>query len=418
MVFELFQKSILLKLFIMKILFMLSMLTCVGAFGQFETDSYFLKNYKAPEFKQRQLNVSFNSDFNSYNKNLSTQQFNENSRLEYRQFSNNQNYQGFLYSSLNSRIDWDKDVADENISMSHRINFYTDNRFYFKPDWYFRAAGQVNIGHSYYKKIGAASNSNFNFDFIPVLAIGKGRLEPIQYARTAIDIERQLKKGNKLNKNYSKEDLTKLADKVAEINNVRYYDYRLRRIKQFEELDKTIREIGGVSEFDIAYFSHLADAYLYAKNFTRFSGFRHEIGIAPIAGFYQLNYHLPQNYAVQHNFNGSVIGGISDDVLQVITEEDIMVVISTGYELSLYPTTRTNVNISANVGSNILDGSYGLKLSGTGDVYLSPQFRLSFRGDMAFGEGIVYSGLESYIYSNTFIGSRLSGKIGLTYNIF
>jgi hypothetical protein len=64
-----------------------------------------------------------------------------------------------------------------------------------------------------------------------------------------------LTKGNRLNKPCSLDQLNIIADQLAVMNNVRFYDFRLRRIEQFEAIDKTLHEIGGVSEFDMTYFN-------------------------------------------------------------------------------------------------------------------------------------------------------------------
>jgi len=377
----------------------------------------FLRNYKAPDFKQRQLNLSFSANGNSSSNTVAGNRLGENTDLFYFQYSNSQKYQGNFSVNFQSSLNWEKSDVFERTSAVTGIYLNTQNRFYFKPKWFVGVHGFVNINHVYNNQTAMTTTSIFDGDLIPLVSIGNGRLEPIQYARNAMDIEKLLSKGNRLSKSYSMGELQLIADKLAEINNVRYFDYRLRRVEQFEALDKTLQEVGGISEFDITYFAHLADAYLYANNFIRYSGFRQELGILPVGGFYQMNYDIPVSYAIQHNFKANVVAAeyYYNDFLS-----DFGVAVTGGYEFGFYPTTRTNFNAGIEVGTAYENLDLGAKLYTNSYIYMSPRFRISFEASLSVGTGKVATDMNYFFAPETIAtnGHLFNGKVGLSYAIF
>ena len=381
----------------------------------------FLRNYEAPDFKQRRLDVRFNSS------GVSGGQFGSNggvingeAGLGYRQFANSQKYQGNLDAGFITSLHWDKNSLYESLDVGLVLRVSSENRFYFKPNWFVGVHGTAILDYSFYSQTGIIGVHSGGDAVAPIVSVGRGRLEPVHYARNAMDIERQLKRGGRLTKDYSTEELTTIADKIAEINNVRFYDFRFRRIEQFEELDKTMNEIGGVSEYDMTYFAHLADAYLFANRFRRFSGFRQEIGVLPTAGFYKMNYHLPQNYMIQHHVNASLMGGIASELINISDVDPKGVWAIGGYELGLFPNTRTNINFGTQVGYSSANESYGGQIYSNGAVWLSPEFRLFFNASLSVGDGNVTTDLDPFLYQKEVSsdGYRINGSIGITYAIF
>ncbi len=377
-----------------------------AAHGQFSKEKKYnyLKNYKAPDFKLKRLNVLFDLDGGSNAKySNKAGHFAEKTSLAYYQYSNTKNYQGNFRSYVSSRINWDKSDLGSTFFSSTGLGMRTINRFYFNPKWFVGVYGSGIVSHLYRSELELDNVEAIGLSINPTLSIGSGRLEPIQYARNAMDIEKQLKLGNRLGDDYSFSELNQIANQLAQINNVRFYDYRLRRIEQFEAIDATLREIGGISDFDVAYFAHLADAYLYAQNFQRFSGFRNEVGIASSSRFdhsisdvevnnrlnynvnlyYYYSYNLPQSYAVQHTLFTSAIIGV--DVFNNSNMEEPFITqngwINLGYEVGLFPTTRTNFNFGVKAGVESSGADFGSELYANGAVYISPQFRLSFEAN-------------------------------------
>lgn len=364
----------------------------------------FLRNYEAPNFKQKRLNLYFDLGGGSKAKfSNNTGHFAERTSLGYYQYSNMNNYQGDFSSHISSRINWDKSDLGSTFFSSNSLGMRTTNRFYFNPKWFVGVFGAAVVGHQYRSELELDDMEAIGLSIEPTLSIGSGRLEPIQYARNAMDIEKQLKKGNRLGDDYSISELNQIADQLAQINNVRFYDFRLRRIEQFEAIDATLREIGGISDFDVAYFAHLADAYLYAQSFRRASGFRNEVGIASSTRldhsissvevndrlrysanlYYYYSYNLPQSYAIQHTLFTSAIIGVNaykdSNIEEPYIEQNGW--INLGYEVGVFPTTRTNFNFGVKAGVESSGADFGSELYANGAVYLSPQFRLSFEAN-------------------------------------
>jgi len=180
------------------------------------------------------------------------------------------------------------------------------------------------------------------------------------------------------------------------------------------------RRVGASAASDVYKRQLLSDAYLYANNFLRFSGFRHEVGLAPIAGFYKLDYHLPQSYAVQHIVTASAIAGFGLADFDIGSNQSADVWFTTGYELGLYPTTRTNVNIGAQIGTTIFEQEFAGRIFGNGSFWFSPLFRLNFTASVIVGNGNIASDLNSFIQSNVLDvnSTRLNATVGLSYAIF
>lgn len=406
-------------------------------------NSNFLRDYKAPDFKQKRFDIGLRLNGGGGSFASSTVgRFQENSDFRFLQFSNSANYQGNLSASLFTDIRFSKasanDVEFKSFSMNYSAGLNTNNRFFFKNEWFIglHNRGVVSYGSATESDV---SNSSLNLSMIPAMSIGNGRMEPVSYARTAMDIEKSLAKGNRLGVEYDEGQLKTIADELAQINNVRFYDFRLRRIEQFEALDRLMREVGGVSDFDMAYFSYLSDAYLYAQSFTRFSGFRSEIGIAnrtqlifqnPGDELYQtynlmayanVIYDLPKSYAVQHTFEAGVISGMQFDEDNGIATSTFPTWVTGDYRLGLFPTTRTNLNLGVRGGV-----VYDQKIEATsslyanGSIYLSPQFRLSFNASARLG-GQYDSHAFGYLIPspvNSFKGFSFSGGLSLNYAIF
>ncbi|NOQ74036.1 MAG: hypothetical protein GQ574_18665 [Crocinitomix sp.] len=401
----------------------------------------FLRAYKAPDFKQKRFDIALDLGGGSNALSTSTTgRFSEYTDFGYSQYSNSQKYQGLFRTYLNSRINWNKSDIDELFAASTGVGVSTINRFYFKPNWFVGVYGFASLRNWHRNETGFTNSNSLGFTVSPTIAIGKGRLEPIQYARNAMDIERQLNRGGRLSKPYSISELNRIADQLAIINNVRFYDFRLRRIEQFEAIDATLRDIGGVSEFDVAYFANLADAYLYAQNFQRFSGFRNEIGITSQARihnalfvdepsnsesyasnlYYNLSYNFAQSYAIQHTLFTNVLAGY----YRIKSpgngpNEGANGLLSAGYELGIYPTTRTNLNLGVKAGVDVVNVDYLTSVYANGSIYLSPQFRLAF--EVNYSPDTHY--FESVYVPFPSVDSRefdfvMGGSVSLRYAIF
>ncbi len=405
-----------------------------------DKEYHFLREYKAPDFKQKRFDIGLNLYGSGVTGGIKLHSFNERSNFNYSQYANSARYQGSLNVGLLTDIALYKNEDFKDFSMEYDIVLNTQNRFFFNKEWFIGFHSNGAIGYeSETDSNPSGKNTELSVSIVPALSIGNGRLEPVTYARSAMDIEKSLTKGGRLRTDYTKGQLKMIADELARINNVRFYDFRLRRIEQFEALDNLMKEVGGVSDFDMVYFSHLSDAYLYAQSFTRYSGFRTELGIVNktdirlwnpndvlyqrynISGFANVIYDLPKTYAIQHTFSAGAMGGpelIENNGIAVSTTPMWL----TGeYRLGLFPTTRTNLNFGVKAGM-YYEEEVGTAVGfySNGSIYLSPQFRLSFNAGVKWGENYVEHSTGGIIPSvyNSYDGLTFRGGITLNYAIF
>ena len=417
------------------------------SFGQItpNKNTDFLRNYKAPDFKQKRFDIRLNGDGNSssYSGTNPIYRYNNLTSLTYTQYSNTQRYQGFLTTRISDNITGANTSGSDNFNLLAQLDLTSKNYFYVRPKFFIGAHAA-----SFYTYTINRIDKNFDFQqnalyFSSAVSAGFGRLEPVQYARNAMDMERSLTKGGRLSSPYSMEELTLLSDEITRINNVRFYDFRLRRIEQFEALDKTMQRLGHVSDFDMAYFSYLADAYLYAQSFARFSGFRHEFGLAETANwsrqrgqltgiitaadartslFYRASMQIPASYAVQHELE--VLANVAYEYFpnMPVSPGEIGGYASTRYTLGFYPTTRTNINVGAQAGTSIVNvAGYSAGLFANATFYISPQFRISgnlsgsYAANYSFNP---YTGIWNEFSPMIVNGYNLWGTIALNYAIF
>lgn len=417
------------------------------SFGQFSNDmnKNFLRNYKAPDFKQKRFDVRLYGDGRSMAPPMAepTYGYSNLTSLSYTQYSNTQRYQGYLTTGVSDHIIGGNPSGADVFNLRVQLDFSSQNYFYVRPNFFVGVHGAV-----YYQYRLNRIDKNFDFERNNVfssaaVSAGFGRLEPVQYARNAMDIQRSLMKGRRINEFYSVEELTILSDEITRINNVRFYDFRLRRIEQFEALDRTMQRLGHVSDFDMAYFSYLADAYLYAQSFARFSGFRHEFGLAETVDwsrqrtqftgitnssdaitslFYRGSMHIPTSYKVQHELE--VLANVSYVYYpnMPIAPGELGAFASTRYTLGFYPTTRTNFNVGAEAGTSMTSSAgYSAGLFANATFYISPQFRISGALTGSYGENYSYNpfnGIWNEFSPMVTDGYNLWGTITLNYAIF
>ena len=408
----------------------------------------FLKEYEAPTFSLSRLDVRLgadgNSEFSQFGQNGS---YGSDVRVDYGFYQNSPFYQGSVFSSVNNRFQYAYNDASETQALFNindvRVNsnnyFFLNNRKSF-----FGIHGNVANGFSF-ANVNDESARNNLLDGNLALGYGFGRIEPIQYARNAMDIERQLQCNDRLNASFTDDELKALSDQIAQTNNVRFYDFRLRRIQQYRELDAVLKRIGKTTDEDIVYFAALADAYLYARYFPRSSGMRNEWGVSGgltsrtndfdtntnyhemrYLGYYKFDWFIPQNYVVQHNINAIIAGGLHEYELEsYAASSDFLTQLIAGYELALYPTTRTNFNFGVRgfVGLENEEMSYAGQLYSDGAIYLSPKFRVNYSAGINYSTGMPRSARIEHLYQNPFFemgieGIRFQFRAGLTYAIF
>ena len=392
----------------------------------------FLKDYKAPDLKIRTMYTGLYGDNRT---SIDTANLNTwgrfSSGVTFENFINTIYYQGSSYFRVYGAYNYWRTEDFKNRRFYSDFQSRSRHAFYLKKDWFlgFKESSSIQYQRNYMSTDTSGALQDLDVRLHPAVSIGHGRLEPVNYARMAMDINKLLHDSGQFSKNMSGGQLDTLSNKIAELSVMRFYDRRLGHIHRLEAIDSVMEEMGLVEERDMFYFSRLQDAYYYGRSSLRLSGFRQEMGIslnanmdfldelvdneAPDAAgiFYQIQYHLPASFSIQHSIYSTLITDINS------------LWWANRYEFGVYPNTRTRFaigfrcngfireNIQGFVASTFIDGYY----------YISPRLRL--RGELAFGYGMKYIPHRIPIVArdfNQFDNGRFFGnfRIGLNYAIF
>jgi len=394
-----------------------------------ESDNNFLRDYKAPDFKFRSLTLVFDANGQG-----STTELNNNQNLRSSTaFGFSQNFNTIKSQRTTSAIfHGNFNLSNINADVDYSVRFWSyhnsQNRFYFKNQWFYGIHNQSDL-----RLLMVENTNDLNITLKPAFSIGHGRIEPIGFARVAMDVERLLIKGGRFKSNFSENNRTELANKIAVIQTKRFFDPRLGRIYQLQSLDTILQNMGVIVDDDITYFSLLQDAFLYGNYQYRLSGIRHEIGVTQginlfqagsdefmSYGFYKFSYYLPKSYSIQHNITASLLGGLLTDNTQ-LTQNEFPVWLDANYEIGFYPTTRSFFSVGVVGGLNFnktLGYITGANMNAY--YYISPRFRFSLDAQMRVGENYAAHDFSITVSNFNRITKETSYgfRLGLIYSIF
>ncbi len=262
-----------------------------------------LSKYKLPDINTQRLDVYFdmNNSVNNQNQNhyyspLNTTSTKENDiegslDLTYYRFRNSQNYQGYLSVSTefspsvsnasenelqtkNRYINANLSISGVNRYFNKKMNFIEVGPYFsFRP---IREKEHHDLSPTIWNE--TYSNQSSTSISIPV-AIGHGRIEPVEDARLAIYILEELNKIGVISALPSDETVIEMAKEISKIKNERFFDSRLRKIKELQVIDSFLVANDIVSANDINYFSVLNDNWDYAYGPSRESGFSYNAGL-------------------------------------------------------------------------------------------------------------------------------------------
>jgi|GEM_PF-2187437 len=392
-----------------------------------QTDSSnFLKNYKAPNFKLRQLDIDFSGQGTGYQNETAIK---GDLRFNYQSILNNQSVQS-RHNLYNNNVFNYREIKDESL---YRNSFIADIRNNYKRRNYINKKlfygisdlSSVSIYSNYLSDSGFVQDDVYTQLILnPGLSIGIGRVEFVNFARQSEDINRMLEKSTFSKTKLSTNQKTKLANKIAIIQNRRFFDTRLNRIYQIESIDSVLRDLDIISDYGIRYFAELSDAFFYSFRKQRLSGGRFEFILNNKLHFNNKNttyaalsyeLYLPSSYKIQHDFEGTLIGSSTPN-------EETQIYINYAYKFGFYPNTRTYMEADISGSKNILKPDFsfntGVKLS----YYISPKFRVNLNGRFVMNKGSSYHLYSNVLYNDFTINQstpkRYTFDIGLNYAIF
>lgn len=400
--------------------------------------NYPLRDYIAPDIKYQRMDLYTGLFLNGVSEleDNADNVYRANLNLNYYEYINLSKFQGisdiYFYSSMQGS--WQKQDTSENsqTTLNIQIDYYGQNRIYKTNETFWGIHGQVGYHYSPY----FSKNNNENYqhqlhhiNFVPYFSFGKGRIQPIESARQALDILISLQQNGRLSKQTDKNDIDSLARVANRIRYKRFYDQRFKRIYQLEELDKAIQNMDLVDSLDMIYFANLSDIWDYAGRYKRGSGLRIEGGLIPdlnfwyskhtdsdqdevktdhsqigIYGFVSMNRMRPISYAWQSDLMIDLTFGYGrskyesdhENAAPKHTSDYLNAMLNASWQFGFYPNTRTFLSLTPfsaftylpwnDVKDERFGWASGLKFESY--YYVSPRFRLSFDAGVTYADNL------------------------------
>jgi len=243
-----------------------------------------------------------------------------------------------------------------------------------------------------------------------------------------------------LNRELNADDVTQLADHISRVRVERFFDNRIQRISQINQLDSLLVALGVLEKSSATSATVINDNFFFT-NFVinRFAGSRFSFGVSTSANLFQdreknfsvldfenkqgtfgwggyANYRweLPVNLYWQHSIStGASINKFNTrnySKPNIIFSDPLEAGLNFNYSLGFYPNTRTYLNaglsFNAIAGNLTEEGlSFDEKVDYLGEFVLGSYYyfspRLRFSASFKFGNEGDYPGLNSF--GGTFI---------------
>ena len=371
-----------------------------------------LSNYKTTNLKRTSLETDINLRGNYLNtqydgsESLSDKDLNLDINLGYNLYKNSQNFETKTYSNINYRHNKTNEFDFYNINSTDDVEEF-DNKFNLllfnlnsKNIFYInRYTLETDIEFNYFKEEIERDKNNSERELekysveLPI-KFGRGRVYDVSDAKHVLVILNKLHKTGKINYP-NKETITNLANTIATIKNKRFFDSRIRKIKELETVYNLLKETNIIKNDDITLFANLNDMWDYGSLQERKNGARQHIyctpfyyqyknnGIDPFSGYSQLSeetklklqgvklgiefineksinikwqrsINLNSYYSLLKNDRSSK----NNNDYPTLNEHDIIVKLN--HQWSYYPNTRTTINFGykADYIKNLLNETY------------------------------------------------------------
>lgn len=397
---------------------------------------YPLREYIAPEIEYRLMDLGTGMSLtgnNGFERNSAENKFNGNLSLHYYEYLNLKNVQRIenTRTYLGFYSSWNKEdsVKSANFHIPVQVNYSTQTRLYDRNNKFWGIHGNIryNLSSTTRKKTSEKHIKELNhfLKITPYFSFGKGRIQPLESARQAMDILLSLQKYGRLAKTPDRTMIDSLAHVANRIRYKRFFDFRFKVIYQLEELDKALQNMGLVDTVDMIYFANLNDIWNYAQTYKRGTGTRYEGGLIPefyaylqksddpnipveskdqrmnygIYGFFSFNRMRPVSYAWQSDLMVDLTFGYEkehdkterNDDVEKATTGYFRSMLNASWQFGYFPNTRTYAGITPYAGltfKNTYDSgnTFGVNTGFQFDsyYYISPRLRLSFNASFSF----------------------------------
>jgi hypothetical protein len=349
-----------------------------------------------------------------------------------------------------------------NLSAGHTIRYYPGDFVFYG------AMPRGNYGSNHYESVNTShyevaddsreksENYRSELSFVIPLEIGIGRIEEITDMRQAIFIVEALVDAGRVSRAPSEEEMRDFAELISELKNERFFDSRLRRIKELKVIDSFLKDNSLLAENDATYFSTLTDIWDFGREFIRSSGFR--AGLV-VSGGHRIEYYrntndysrfssrvndsnieagirfsweIPVSLSWQHSFYSSFyfnrhsVNNKDEDPYSKNVTSLNGIDVNLSHTIGYYPNTRTNLILT-------YGGRYNVrKYTCANCDYLKPdskQLSLNIHAGVYYyvSSQIGISGSYSYYHSQNgkdtdssylFKDTNHSFSVGMSYSIF
>ena len=306
-----------------------------------------------------------------------------------------------------------------------------------------------NTGDPYQTEEKSTSN---NFRPNAELLVGIGRIEPVEDMRLAIYILEELQKAKRLKRVPTKAEIIEFAELISTLRNERFFDSRLKRIHELEQLDTFLVSKDLISDYDATHFAIIMDNWDYAAGPDRNAGWRISTGIggsinwnkmesiswtnnymdftsnsdytrSQLRGILNLIYAKPVNLYWQIDFGIQLIMGTDmygkDKIFVLDSDVNKFIIVSPYCSVGYYPNSRSSyrLSLSPDYYNRIDENPQYLSLDFIigGNYYISQQLRLNFGIHSYFKHGESQTG--SFLYDDYKNGFNYSAHVDLTYSI-
>lgn len=255
----------------------LSLLPISSVFAQF--NSIDLNTYKITDYKYKSLStgLGFNNSetFQKANAFSNKSNLDASGNLDF--FSTNQTR---TYSSTHSigfgtgiNIREDDNNTNDIVRKAYGLylNAQSSNKYYKSNNFFYGITFNTDqyASHSELRMIrpnkSKQYSNNYYADNSIRFSFGKGRIENATDARLAIYILDDLLKQGRITKNPTQDEVFQFADFITKLLNKRELDSRIKRIKEYEEIDSYLKSNGYITNLDGLAFGLINDNWIYAR---------------------------------------------------------------------------------------------------------------------------------------------------------
>ncbi len=254
-----------------------------------QTEKINLSDYKLPEMKRHQLDLSVNSQgsklssqyYYEYENQTDTFIRKENTfrgtgNLSYSFYQNSEKIQSdinsLIYGNYNKSDYNNPNYGIDQTDFNSFLYFNYDLKYFLTPDnWFINVAPKIETSYNNYNQYNSESEY---LNASPAIRIGggKGRIEQVQDLRHAILLVEEFQKRGVSKRILTEQEILEFASLISQLKNQRFFDARKQKEKELVALDSFLVEKGALEDNDILYFTGLEDIWSYGGLQIRESG--------------------------------------------------------------------------------------------------------------------------------------------------